>query len=77
MSLDDILENVEMDLNEVLGHYYDENEVPTFDSQYLDIYVLQSVENINFQTCDYSCIHMNIRSLPDKISKLQLLLADL
>ena len=77
MSLDDIVGNAEMDLNEVLSQYYDnENDVPTFDSQYLDVDDLKSLANINFQTCAYSYIHLNIRSLPDKCSKLQLLLAD-
>ena len=69
-----------MNLNEVLGQYCDDEiDVPTIDSKYLDLDDLKSLENenVNFQNCAYSYMHVNIRSLPDKINKLQLMLSEL
>ena len=52
MALESIINNDEMNLNEVLGQYCDDEiDVPTIDSKYLDLDDLKSLENenVNFQ----------------------------
>ena len=47
------------------------------DSRYYDIEDLDKVEKNSFKKAEYTCMHMNIRSLPDKINKLKVFLCNL
>ena len=67
-----------IDLSGVLEQIYDaDNDVQTINSEYLDMDQLKSMPgNTNFNSCEFSCIHMNIRSLPNKINKLEIFIND-
>ena len=69
----------DLDLNDVLGHIYDdENEIPTCNSKYYDMDEVKSLfvdQNLNMS--EYSCLHINIRSLPDKLGRLCLIISEL
>ncbi len=70
----------DIDLNRVLEQIYDndDGDIPTINSPYYDIDELKSINGCtDFHSCEFSCIHMNIRSLPDKINKVELFLKDL
>ena len=82
-SLDDIVDDDTYDLKYVIDQYYDledeSNDIHCLDSKYVDPDDLKDMidSTTNFQNCKYSCIHINIRSIPDKINKLKLLLTNL
>ncbi len=69
----------DIDLNQILEQMYDtDNDIPSINSEYFEIDELKLMTgNTNFHSCEISCFHMNIRSLPNKINKLEILLNDL
>lgn len=69
----------DLELNEVLEQMYDaDNEIPISNSKYFDVDELQSITGTtNFSTCEFSCMHINIRSLPNKLNKLDIFINNL
>ena len=71
------------DLNHVIDQYFNDDDIslfPKLDSDYYDVDSLKKNNKnlpIKFSDCKYSILHLNIRSIPDKFTKLELLLTDL
>ena len=70
----------ELDLTTIIDQMFgdDMETAPAIDSKYFDLEELRTYhDDNNLNNAELACIHMNIRSLPDKFDKLQLLLSEL
>ena len=81
-SLDHIITDDMMQLDKVLDNYFDNINDPNLltssniDSHYYDIEAIRNIKSV-CQNSKFRCIHINIRSLPDKFDKFKLLLTNL
>ena len=68
----------DQNLSDVFDQYYDDNDIPCIDSKYYDLDEFESLYvTKNLDRSEYSYIHMNIRSLPNKFDALDVLLSNL
>ena len=78
----DIITDEHMQLDKVIDTYFDNINYPnplTFsniDSEYHDIENMRNIQNYS-RNCNFSCMHINIRSLPDKFDTFKVLLTNL
>ena len=81
-SLDHIITDDMMQLDKVLDNYFDNINDPNLltssniDSHYYDIEAIRNIKSV-CQNSKFRCMHINIRSLPDKFDKFKLLLTNL
>ena len=81
-SLDHVITDDMMQLDKVIDNYFVNINDPNIltssniDSHYYDIEAIRNIKSLS-QNSKFSCMHINIRSLPDKFYKFKLLLTNL